>query len=159
MGLIKELKRYDNLLDLLGDESVPAEEIAFAIDEAGKSVLESVDDFAYFLRDLAGSAKVIREEEKRLAARRKTIENLESRLREVAALYMRKVEKDKLKGVLNTISLRRSEAVEIDDEAALPAAYVEVKITPRKAEIKKAINEGDDVPGAHLETRESLQIR
>lgn len=159
MGLIKDLKRYDNLLDLLDDDSVQPEEVEAAIAEAGKSLPDAVDDFATFLRDLQSRAEIIKGEERRLAARRRSLENLESRLRDAASYWMKKADKPKLKGAFNTIALRTSEAVIVDELSALPSAFVKIEYLPQKLEIKRAIKAGEKVQGAHLETRESLIIR
>lgn len=60
------------------------------------------------------------------------------------------------------ISFRASAAVEIDDESKLPtAALTEVPASwkPDKAKIKKMIQEGIEVPGASLVTRQNIQIK
>lgn len=60
------------------------------------------------------------------------------------------------------IALRKSEAVAIDDETALPTDYLrEIPATtaPDKALIKQAIKDGFAVPGAHIETRHSVTIK
>ena len=159
MSLIKDLKRYDALLDLLDDETVSEEVVSEAIEKAGESIPESVDDFATFLRDLRGRAEIIKTEEKRLMTRRQALENLEKRLRDCAAFWMKKTDKLKIKGALNTLSLRKSESVVVDDLNALPSAYVKIEYNPQKAEIKKALKAGEKVAGAHLEQHESLNIR
>lgn len=59
------------------------------------------------------------------------------------------------------MSFRRSAAVTVFDEAALPAEYVAEKIskTPDKAAIKAAIKSGIEVPGAALVDNLSVQIK
>lgn len=53
-------------------------------------------------------------------------------------------------------SKRKSQTVEFKDESLIPADYwketVKVERTPVKAEIRKAIKDGKDVPGAYLAT-------
>lgn len=59
-----------------------------------------------------------------------------------------------------TISFRKSEAVEITDEAAIPAdLLVQPAPYPSKTKIKEAIKEGITVPGAELVQRQNLQIK
>lgn len=60
-----------------------------------------------------------------------------------------------------TVSFRRSAAVTVFDEAALPAEYVAEKIskTPDKAAIKAAIKSGIEVPGAVLVDNLRVQIK
>lgn len=40
--------------------------------------------------------------------------------------------------------------VEITDEAAIPQGFVEIKRVPKKSEIKKALEAGEEIPGASL---------
>ena len=58
-------------------------------------------------------------------------------------------------------SFRKSKAVEILDEAQIPAEFMRetVKIEPDKTAIKKAIESGREVAGAKIEERQNLQIR
>ncbi|MGD2215170.1 MAG: siphovirus Gp157 family protein [Gemmatimonadales bacterium] len=53
---------------------------------------------------------------------------------------------------------RRSEAVLVRDQGALPEAYWRVKREPAKAEIKRALKAGIEVPGAELEQRVSERV-
>jgi hypothetical protein len=59
-----------------------------------------------------------------------------------------------------TISFRKSEAVEVTDENAIPAEYlIQPPAYPGKTRIKEAIKAGITVPGAELVTRSNLQIK
>ena len=50
--------------------------------------------------------------------------------------------------------------VEITDEDALPQGFVELKRVPKKAEIKKALEAGEQIPGAALGlSGEGLMVR
>lgn len=58
-------------------------------------------------------------------------------------------------------SFRKSKAVEILDEAQIPAEFMRERVTvvPDKTAIKKAIESGQDVAGAKIEERLNLQIK
>lgn len=60
-----------------------------------------------------------------------------------------------------TASVRKSSAVEIFDEAQIPAEFMRevVLIKPDKTAIKEAIKSGQEVDGAKIETRQNLQIK
>ena len=60
-----------------------------------------------------------------------------------------------------TVSIRTTQAVEIEEGANLPEAYTTVKTTvnPNKVAIKQALLAGVEVPGCSLEARESVSIR
>jgi hypothetical protein len=64
-----------------------------------------------------------------------------------------------LKGRNVTFSVRHSEALIIDDPNAVPDKWKRTTITVDvpKQPVKAALKAGEDVPGVHLEQRESLQ--
>lgn len=59
------------------------------------------------------------------------------------------------------VSFRKSTAVNVLDEAAIPSAYMTEKVTrsPDKTAIKAAIKGGEDVPGVALVENLSVQIK
>ena len=68
---------------------------------------------------------------------------------------------EKIESPLFKISLRRSEAVEVDVVEALPNAFQNVKnvVTADKVAIKEAIKRGENVIGARLVENFNLQIK
>ena len=68
---------------------------------------------------------------------------------------------EKMQTEINELSYRKSEAVVFTDEEAIPAEYKKEKITISvdKTEIKKALKAWTEVPGAIIETRQTLQIK
>lgn len=65
----------------------------------------------------------------------------------------------KLRDERVSISWRRSTAVQITDEAALPDELFRYTRAADKAEIKRKLTAGKKVPGAELVTRDNLVIR
>lgn len=59
------------------------------------------------------------------------------------------------------LSLRKSESVVVENQAIIPSAYLNNKVvtTVDKTKIKKAIKEGEDVPGAYISENKNLQIK
>ena len=68
---------------------------------------------------------------------------------------------DKIESPLFKLSLRRSEAVEVDIVEALPSQFVNIKnlVTADKVAIKEAIKRGENITGARLIENFSLQIK
>ena len=68
---------------------------------------------------------------------------------------------DKIESPLFKISIRRSEAVEVDVVEALPTSFQNVKnvVTPDKIAIKEAIKRGENVFGARIVENFNLQIK
>ena len=69
--------------------------------------------------------------------------------------------KDKERAGIYTLSIRKSEAVNVTDASKLPSKYVTSKTTtaPDKKAIKAAIKGGAEVAGAEIVENKSLQIR
>lgn len=116
---------------------------------------------ALFVKNLESDAEAIRAEEKRLAERRKVLENKAEHMRDYIARSMITFGDKKFETARVALSLRKSEAVALNDVLALPVEFVQVVETVKidKAAIKKAIKAGQDVPGAALEVRQNLQVK
>lgn len=116
---------------------------------------------ALFTKNLLADVEAMKAEERRLAERRRVLENKAERMREYIARSMQTFGDPKLETARVALSFRKSEAVQIVDELALPAEFVQVVETIKadKTALKKALKEGQDVPGAVLEVRQNLQIK
>ena len=102
----------------------------------------------------------LKEEEARMALRRNRMEATISKAEDTMANYMRVVGKTKFKTALFSYGFRRTQAVEIVNEADLPSwALIEQAPKVSKTEIKEHLKNGEAVPGAKLVENESLQIR
>jgi hypothetical protein len=164
-------------------------EIEAQIETIGAQLAGKTDAIAGVVRRMGIEQDLVKAEEMRLHARRKTLERAEVWLR----AYVVRVMLDKgirnLKTPSNTIFLRGSEAVVIEDAEKVPALYKNATIkmplwiwesvvasiadpeTRRAAAefrvsaecslsaIKKAIKGGTEVPGADVDFHESLVIR
>jgi len=68
----------------------------------------------------------------------------------------------KVKGNSRTLFRRTSESVEVEGlSQELPEQYRETKVEykPLKKELKKAIKNGEEIPGVRLESKESVRVR
>jgi hypothetical protein len=68
---------------------------------------------------------------------------------------------DKIESPLFKLSLRRSEAVEVDVLEALPSEFLNIKnvVTADKVAIKDAIKRGENITGARIIENFNLQIK
>lgn len=136
-------------------------------EETIKDTLESIEDSfddkavntAYILKNLQASEKIIAEEIKRLTERKKSLVNNQKRLKDYLLFNMQKVNKTKIKSDIFTLSIRNSQAVEVEDLNKLNKGYLKISYSPDKTKIKDAIKGGEDVTGAKLVTNQSLNIR
>lgn len=113
------------------------------------------------LRDLELDSDKVREEQQRLAARRKTIDANVARLKEYLRTNMDVCGIQRVKAATFTITLSDGQdSVVIEDEAAIPDTYMRVKREPNKAAILDAyVQTGECVPGTRIERGTRLVIK
>lgn len=119
----------------------------------------------------AGIIKVIRQQEADIEMVEAEIERLKfvkdrmkkgiENFKNYIKINMKNMEVKKIETPLGNLSLRQSTATDIYDEASIPKEYLKEKITytPAKTEIKKAIEAGEEIPGARLILNVSLNIK
>lgn len=120
---------------------------------------DKVEATALYLRELDAEAKAAKEEADRMLARVKSMQKRSDYLKSMLLEALHATGKVKTGRV--TVSIRTTQAVEVSEGANLPEAYTTVKTTvsPNKIAIKQALLDGVEVPGCHLEARESVSIR
>lgn len=121
-----------------------------------KDKLESV---ALYIKSLEADAAAIKAEEKALSDRRAVKEKKAERLRGYLSYSMECFGDRKLETPRVAIGFRKSEVVEIEDEALIPQTWLKYKTSVDKAGIKKALKAGEFVHGAQLIERQNLQIK
>ena len=158
-GITAELNGILAQLEELGGEITPELEQALAINE-GQFVAKA-EDYGHAILNLKGMAAAAKAEKERLAALQKFYENAQKRLTDALSTAMQVFGHDKVENATMRLSLRHTTATEVDDLDAIPAEYktTKVEVVADKTAIKKAIQEGEDVPGAHLVENVSLQIK
>lgn len=118
-------------------------------------------DYSMAILQLNAWVKMADKEAKRVTAiknaYKKTSETLKQRITDAMERYDIKEVKD----ATIKVSLRKSVQTIIDDLDQVPKQYKTVKVetTPDKTAIKKAIQEGEIIEGAHLEEKNNLQIK
>lgn len=121
---------------------------------------DKCDGWAKWIRGMKMDVQALKDEESRLALRRKRMETTISKAEETMAMYMRTVGKTKFKTALFSYGFRKSQAVDIVNEEELPEwALIPQPAKVSKTEIKEHLKAGETVPVAKLVENESLQIR
>ena len=103
---------------------------------------------------IADRMESLRERSDRFAKKADTIRSL-------AFDLMQAANRPKVELPIATLSIRKGVSkVEIDDLTAIPQGFKRIEVVPLKTELKKALEAGPDVPGAHLEHGpEGLSVR
>lgn len=116
------------------------------------------------VRNLEATAEQIKAAEKQMAERRKAYENRASRIRQYVMDTMIFAGIQKIECPLFKIALRDNPpSCVIDDEKQIPASYMTEPAppppTPDKKLIAQAIKDGFEVPGAHMERGQRLEVK
>lgn len=120
---------------------------------------DKIEATALYLRELDAEAKAAKEEADRMLARVKSMQKRSDYLK--AMLLDALHATGKVKTARVSVSIRTTQAVQINQEQAIPEAFTTKKITisPNKVLIKETISAGGCVPGCELIERESVSIR
>lgn len=118
-------------------------------------------NYAKVIANYQAESDAIDQEIKRLKAMKDSREKKIEWLKESVKKAMLVSGIEKVESPLFKLSVRRSEAVEVDLVEALPNAFQNVKnvVTADKVAIKEAIKRGENVTGARLVENFNLQIK
>lgn len=113
------------------------------------------------IKETLAEAEAIKAEESRLKERRQRKEKEAERLKDYVLHCMEQTGARKIDTARVALSTRKSETVEVLNEASVPREFVKVKTTEAvdKAAVKKAIKAGGNVAGCELLERISLQVK
>ena len=160
MNLYEITREAQELAFLLEtDELTPELEAALLINQ--DQLQSKAGNYAKVIANIQSDSDSIDAEIKRLKAMKDIKDRSISRLKEALRDAMLVSGIDKIEISLFKLSLRRSEAVEVDVVEALPNAFQNVKnvVTADKLAIKEAIKRGENVMGARIVENFNLQIK
>ena len=160
MNLYEITREAQELASLLEtEEFTPELEAALIINQ--DQLQNKAGNYAKVITNIQSDSDAIDAEIKRLKAMKETKDRALNRLKEALREAMLVSGIDKIESSLFKLSLRRSEAVEVDVVDALPSEFINIKnvITPDKVAIKEAIKRGENVIGARIIENFNLQIK
>lgn len=133
---------------------------ADALRDAEAQAAEKLEATGLYVRELQAEAEAVKAEADRMIARAHALAKKSDTIKQLMLAALPAVG-GKVKTARVTVSIRTTQAVEVSEGANLPEAYTTVKTTvsPNKIAIKQALLDGVEVPGCHLEARESVSIR
>lgn len=162
MAKLYELtQNYKNLLDLLDNPEVPKEIIDSSLNEVSEDIDVKAENIAKLIKSIEVDIVGYKEEENRMADRRKSLESRITNLKEYLDRAMRATGKDKIKGKVFTIAYQKNPpSVDIVDEKAIPKEYY-VMQAPKldKKQLLIDLKEGKEITGAAIKQTLGLRIR
>lgn len=160
-------ENYRRLIEALEDGADSEEGLSKLLDAlsaVGDHIDTKASNVAAFILNLEAEAEVVEKAEKRMAARKKSLMNKASGLRGYLLAHLRACGKTEVAAQDKTFRIKvvaNPEKVVVEDENALPEAYVKVETvrTPMKDEIRAALKAERAVSGAKLVQEYRLDIR
>jgi len=160
MNLFNIQQQYLSLAEQLSEgELTPELEQALIINET--ELKEKAVNYAYVIKQLGHEVNAVADEIKRLTELKKRNEKAIERMETAISNAMQLYGIDKVDSSFIKLSFRKSESVEVINEAQLTEQFTTTKttVTPNKTAIKEAIKNGEVVEGAVLVTNFNLQIK
>lgn len=155
-------ERYRNILDLIEEEDFEGVDLQFALNQISDEFETKADNIVFLMKEIQADVDAIKNEELRLAKRRKTLENNAQGIKDYLEQMMRLADKKKFKTTLNSFSIQKTKAsVVIVDENLVPDTFKTYEQVCKidKVEIYNAVKKGEEVTGIELKENESLRIR
>lgn len=164
MANIYELTADIQLLwNLMENGEIDDDTLINAMQNSQEELSIKLEHYCMFIKNMEADAKAFKEEEQRLAARRKTLENTIERAKKAMQYAMDVAGEKKVKGKLFSVSLQNNPASVVLDEQYMeniPEKYLIHKTDINKRLMAEDIKNGVDLEGlAHLEQSEGIRIR
>lgn len=161
MAKLYELaNNYRNLIELIDREDVEQDLIQNALKECQGDIEEKVDNIIKLIKNTESDIEGYKVEEKRLNARRKSLENTVTSLKNYLDSSLKSLGLKEVKTTLFTCKFQKSKAsVEVLDQEVIPREFIVTEEKVDKKKLYEALKAGQEVEGARLKENESLRIR
>lgn len=155
---MESISLYELSTDLV--ELMDVEDVEIS-EEVKSQIIEQIEDaiedksgnIIAVVKNYEATINAIKEEEKRLANNRKSIENKVTKLKDYTVECLSKTGKKKVETTLGTISLRKKPvSLIVENEELIPSLYKTTKevVTVDKNTIKDFMKKGHEVEGCRL---------
>lgn len=161
MATLREItNNLKELYQKAADPEEPFDAVLDTIEMLELDFMDKADDYGALYTQWDSDAKQIREEERRLAQRRRRIEDCSEKLKEKLGKAMSDIGQKKIQTNLYTFAFRKTKQVVVDNIDEVPFECLSIKDpTANLVEIRKWIKENGPVDWAHIEESESFSIK
>ena len=154
---------YRTAAQQLADLNLDEQTVQDTLESLGGDLEVKSQAVGHVIRAMEADVEAILQWAKDAQERARTVQARADRLREYLSANLLACEVQKVSGPGISLSFRKSSAVVIDEPGLIPSVYMRQPEppppAPDKTAIKDAIKAGGEVPGAHIEVRQSLQIK
>lgn len=153
--------QYQDLWSRVEDETLDMDVIEDCLASVEGAIEVKAANIVHFIKALDADADIIKAEEKRLAERRKALENKRDRIKQYLQYQMELAGLDKIKTPTVTLAIQSNPpSVKIVSEEGIPKKYLIPQApTVDKKGILAALKAGEEVVGCELSVGKSLRIR
>lgn len=158
MNLYKLTESYLKLQQKIEDGGEGLEDTLESITDA---IEEKADGYGKIIKNIEAQIEAIKNEEKRLSDRRKSLESSVKRLKDSLYESMKLTETKRIKSELFTFNIQNNPpSLNIENEDAIPFEYYQPQ-APKldKRELLNAVKNGLEIEGVSIKQGESLRIR
>lgn len=157
MNIYELSQSYQQIMEMIEDGQEGLEDTLESLNDA---IEDKAVGYAKVMRNLEAQATAIKEEEKRLSERRKSLENNVKRMKESLQETMIHNDKKKIKTDLFTFNIQKNPpSLNIENEELIPKRFYEEQLPKlNRKELLKELKE-TDIPGVAIKQGESLRIR
>lgn len=152
---------YETVLNMLYNEEIDEQMIFDTLESIEGEIEEKADNYAKIIKELEAKQKARKEEAKRLTDGAKVFENRVKALKNNLFNAMKETGKTKFATNLFSFNIAKNggkQALAIDGD--VPEEYTKTIIENDTDKIRQALENGENLPFAHLEPRgESLRIK
>lgn len=161
MNLYELTQNYNNLIELLENKDIPKEMIDNALDEVSEAFEVKAENIAKLIKNFECDIKSFKEEENRIADRRKTLENRIKNLKEYLDNAMKMSGKTKFKHGTFSFSISKNPpSLDVIDESKIsPIWFIQREPILDKRAIIENLKLGVAIDGVRLVQNKSLRIR
>lgn len=145
---------FYNAVDIETGE-IKDEELLAAFDQLQMERDEKIENIACWIKDLKAESEAIGNEINNLRNRKATADRKLDAMRAYLSDFLNG---QKFKTGKVSIRWMRTKSVNVTDLSQIPEEFTKITVEPRKIEIKKAIAEGRDVPGAEVVENNNMVI-
>lgn len=161
MATLYELSAtYEELMECLYDEEWDEEMLVDTLDGIEGEIEEKAENYAKIMKQMEKDIAGYKAEEARMAAKRRSLENREERMKKALYEAMKAVGKPKFKTALFSFGIQKNPAsLVIDKPEEVPEQFL-IPQAPKvdNAKIKEILKNGETLAYAHLVQGESLRI-
>lgn len=125
-------------------------------EQINMEIEKKIEGLCLWVKNLDAEAEAIKEEENALKDRRVRKENKAKSIRKYIQDFLNG---SKFETPRVAVSYRKSQSLEVLENAVIPDEYLEVKTKVKTAELKKAVKGGLELEGVYLLEKQNMSIK